>query len=85
MIKKSNGIVWFVIILLAIMVLGFILFWVKDRRIRNIDSFEECANQGYPIMEMYPPICTTPDGRSFTQQLTDEGNKKIIPSTTINN
>lgn len=35
----------------------------------GIDSFEDCANAGYPIAESYPEQCFTPDGRGFTRQL----------------
>ena len=33
----------------------------------NINSFEECAKAGYPIMQTYPAQCKSPDGRSFTE------------------
>ena len=33
----------------------------------DINSFEECVNAGYPVMESYPRQCATPDGRSFTE------------------
>jgi hypothetical protein len=32
-----------------------------------INSFDECARAGYPIMESYPEQCRTPDGRNFTR------------------
>lgn len=35
----------------------------------TIDSFEECARAGYPIMESYPRQCRTPDGNSFTESI----------------
>lgn len=33
----------------------------------KINSFEECAAQGYPVMESYPARCIA-DGREFVQQ-----------------
>jgi hypothetical protein len=33
----------------------------------DIETFEECAEAGYPIMEIYPEQCRTPDGRLFTR------------------
>ena len=33
-----------------------------------IDSFEDCAAAGYPVMESYPEQCATPDGKSLTKQ-----------------
>ncbi|MBU0731480.1 hypothetical protein KKC88_01200 [Patescibacteria group bacterium] len=34
----------------------------------DINSFEECAAAGYPIMESYPEQCMTDSGRSFTNE-----------------
>jgi hypothetical protein len=36
-----------------------------DGTVYDIDSFEECAAAGYPVMESYPRQCRTPDGRTF--------------------
>ncbi len=33
-----------------------------------VTSFEECAAQGYPIMESYPRQCRVPGGENFTEQ-----------------
>jgi hypothetical protein len=35
----------------------------------TIESFEECARAGYPILESYPRQCRTPDGKSFTESI----------------
>jgi len=35
----------------------------------SINSFEECVKAGYPVMESYPRQCRTPDGRSFTENV----------------
>ncbi|HEY4522530.1 MAG TPA: hypothetical protein VJH91_02765 [Candidatus Paceibacterota bacterium] len=37
----------------------------KQKRVLSVNSFEECALAGYPIMESYPEQCRTPDGRTF--------------------
>lgn len=34
---------------------------------RIIETFEECAAAGYPILDSYPEQCETPDGRRFTR------------------
>jgi len=34
-----------------------------------INSFDDCARAGYPVMESYPRQCSTPDGRSFVEVL----------------
>lgn len=35
----------------------------------TINSFQDCATAGYPIMESYPEQCRTPDGRTFVREL----------------
>ncbi|MFH1751775.1 MAG: beta-propeller domain-containing protein, partial [archaeon] len=35
--------------------------------ISSINSFEDCINAGYPIMESFPAQCRTPDGRTFKE------------------
>lgn len=47
---------------------GFLAYqqWDQARR-AAIDSFESCAQAGYPIMESYPARCAVPGGRTFTQ------------------
>ncbi|MBP9711428.1 MAG: hypothetical protein KBD55_00105 [Candidatus Pacebacteria bacterium] len=47
--------------------LGF--FNTKDSIVLNIQSFEDCANAGYPIMESHPRQCKTPDGRTYSEEL----------------
>ncbi len=44
----------------------------------DINSFEECATAGYPIMETYPEQCRTPDGRIFVRELQPEGSMGTI-------
>lgn len=47
---------------------------------------------GYPVMESYPPRCSTPDGRTFTQDIGNELEKTDLirvdsprPNTTVAN
>lgn len=58
-------------VFLALIVVGALIWYFrgKSNSIQAIDSFEECATAGYPIMESYPEKCNTPDGRSFTRQI----------------
>lgn len=32
----------------------------------SINSYAECVAAGYPVLELYPEQCRTPDGRTFT-------------------
>lgn len=67
MSKNSKLIALFVILL----VVGIGVWKYQERaKVQNINSFEDCAQAGYPIMESYPEQCRTPDGRNFTKQIT---------------
>lgn len=60
------------------------IYYLKNKAIQSINSFEDCARAGYPVLLSYPGQCNTPDGRHFVQQLTDEEKKKIVPPSTTN-
>lgn len=47
----------------------------------TINSFEECVAQGYPIMEIYPEQCKTPDGKLFVRQLELNMLSFVVPDT----
>ncbi len=38
----------------------------------NITSFDECVKAGNQVQAIYPPVCTTPDGKTFTQDVGNE-------------
>ena len=41
----------------------------------TVTNFEECVAAKYPVQESYPPRCTGPDGRTFTQDIGNELSK----------
>lgn len=47
--------------------------FINGKLVLKINSFEECAAAGYPIMESFPERCKTPDGRIFTRKIVAEG------------
>jgi hypothetical protein len=51
-------------ILVLMAALLFVLATAPSRR--QINSYGDCRNAGYPVQESYPEVCRTPDGRSFT-------------------
>lgn len=66
-----------VLVLIVIVILAFTGVYVytqvnKNIQIAKISNFTECEAEGYPVQEIYPPICKTPDGRSFTQDIGNE-------------
>jgi hypothetical protein len=54
-------------------------YFAKQKKIKNIKTFEDCAKAGYPVSESYLEQCRMPDGRSFTRELSDEEKKKLTP------
>lgn len=69
-LMKKNLIFYIPIAILGVLliILGLFLGY-KYIRTSQINSFEECVAQGYPILEIYPEQCTTPDGRNFTKEI----------------
>jgi len=61
---------------------GAILLKILDKstakQIEEINSFKECAEAGYPILESFPRQCRTPDGRTFVSQEDLEQEKNMI-------
>lgn len=57
-----------------ILLVVVLIFWKSQNNSNNqaINSFEECAKAGYPIMESYPEQCRTPDGKTFTRQISSQ-------------
>ncbi len=62
--------IFIIIIFLITVVLFALLLFSKNSQIA-ITNFDECA-QKYPVMESYPPSCSTPDGKRFTQNIGNE-------------
>ncbi|GEM_PF-2476571 len=84
--KKLN-LKW-VVILLLLLGVGLIAiiggkYYLDQKKLNSITDFESCAQAGYPVMESYPGRCITPDGRSFTQILSKEEQKKLLPPSDL--
>lgn len=58
-----------IIIGISILALTAGYFIFNSQSVIEINSFEECAAAGYPILEIYPEQCRTPDGKSFTKTM----------------
>jgi hypothetical protein len=37
-----------------------------------VNTFEECLNAGYSVMESYPRQCKTPDGRLYAEEISEK-------------
>lgn len=65
------GIAVLILAVLALLIGAFVVLEPEDAA-SGVSSFEECAAEGYPVMESYPRRCRTPDGRSFTEDIGNE-------------
>ena len=71
--KKKSPFAIFVGLTVAIVILAFVGYQFKKQSdLSKIDSYDECAEAGFPIMESYPPRCQVPGGQSFTQEIGNE-------------
>lgn len=71
--------------LAAIVAAVWFYFENKQGAQAQINSFEECAAAGYPIMESYPEQCRTPDGRTFTRKISNDYSDLItVTAPTVN-
>lgn len=65
--KKHKGL----LVIVFVIVIAFILVALRifdGGEVSNvIDSFEDCAAAGYPIMESYPERCAVPGGDTYTK------------------
>jgi hypothetical protein len=43
------------------------LNFLKKRDLADINSYDKCVAGGYPTKEIFPPVCSLPNGKSFTQ------------------
>jgi len=73
---NQRGFVNIIVIIGVVILVGIAGYFIIDPQVffqkpmEEINSFEECAAAGYPIMESYPEQCRTPDGQSFTKGIT---------------
>lgn len=60
---------------IVLLIVGLGIWKYQQKSVtEQINSFEECAQAGYPILESYPEQCRTPDGKSFTKLIDDQQN-----------
>ncbi len=60
------------LVLLIVFLLTISLFFINTKDIAHqINSFDDCVNAGYPVMESYPRQCSTPEGLHFVEEVND--------------
>ncbi len=61
---------------------GFLAFqnWQLQKQLMTPTTYEECvASKGSTIQESYPATCVSISGARFTQPMSDEEKKKLLP------
>jgi len=80
--KMFYSIIAIIALLVLLYVLGSVGFFdnlkedsplLPKQTIETIDSFEECVQAGYPVMESYPMQCITADGQRFISPIDQRG------------
>lgn len=70
---------FWVVGLAMVLVVAGALYWYEGKDpLKAVNSFDECAEAGYPILESYPPQCKTPDGRTFAEDIGNELEKQDL-------
>lgn len=61
------------VIIFSVLLLSYsgLAYW-RSRQLLKINSFELCRAAGFPVMESFPEVCRTSDGRSFVRQLQNQ-------------
>jgi hypothetical protein len=70
--NKLKGLWGIIAAVVLIAVIGVGLWYISKPVPKNITTFQECADAGYPVMESYPRQCRTPKGESFTEEIGNE-------------
>lgn len=79
----SNQKIFLIFLILIILVTGALIFYSArqpktlvnqetNKVVSSITNFKECAMASYPVQESYPRRCTTPDNKSFTEEIGNE-------------
>lgn len=80
---KNISLIIFISIAVLAVVLGITTYLLypdifgEAEDFQEINSYEECVEAGYPVIESYPEQCATPDGKTFTKELEDWEETKI--------
>lgn len=61
------------LVLLSFVIQFVVLYWknaiMSSKSVGRVTNFQECEAAGFPILEIYPRQCRTPQGQSFTEEI----------------
>lgn len=63
-VNRNVAAIVFSVIVFIFVVIAFVMMQ-RNTVDSSIDSYQKCADAGYPIQESFPTRCVTPDGKSF--------------------
>ena len=69
---------WIIGLAIVLAVAGALYLYEGKDSLKAVNSFDECAEAGYPILESYPPQCKTPDGKTFAEDIGNELEKQDL-------
>ena len=79
--KKTNIVTLVGLAVVLALIAGLLLSLshiAKTQKMYSIETFTECKEAGYSIIETFPEQCSTPDGRTFVN---DTQSAPTVPST----
>ena len=72
----------FIVILIIILGIAVTINWqyinYKNKKLSAVSNFESCVAKGNAVLESYPRLCRTPDGKTFTEDIGNELEKKNL-------
>lgn len=72
-----NQIILAFVLVIAILAGVLVSNFIKNDDIAKINDFESCGKL-YPVLELYPRMCKTPDGRTFKESIGNEIQKENL-------
>lgn len=74
---KKSLLILTIAVLAGAAVYGFSLFQGKEKE-KTVNNFKECVDARYQILETYPRQCKTPSGKTFTEDIGNELEKRDL-------
>jgi hypothetical protein len=68
--NNKNTVISILIFCIIVLVTWFLFLRPAEKITKQIMSFQDCMDAGYPVMESYPRQCKTPDGRTYAEEIT---------------
>ncbi len=58
-----------IVVIVIMLILGIIVIPQIEEQSSSIQSYEDCVQAGYPVLQSYPLICRTDEGRDFPKRI----------------